>query len=66
MWSAGAHEAKRVCLGVKHTFKNGGKCKGWNLITPKCTPTLGVIFVKKLQMFRALVGKAKKHQIEPL
>jgi len=28
-------------MGVKHTFTNGEQCKGWSLMTPKCTPTLG-------------------------
>jgi len=31
---------QEVCLGVKHTFTNGGKCKGWILMTPKCIFTL--------------------------
>jgi len=35
---ARAHEAKRMCLGVKLTFTNGGECKGWS-------PTLGIAFV---------------------
>jgi hypothetical protein len=65
MWSARANEAKRVCLGVKHTLTNGGECKGWSPMTPKCIPTLGVAFVQELQMFKALVGKANKHQIGP-
>jgi hypothetical protein len=30
-----------VHLGVKHTFTNGGECKGWSLMTPKCTPHFG-------------------------
>ncbi len=33
---------------------------------PKCTPTLGIVLVWELQMFKALVGKEKKHQIGPL
>jgi hypothetical protein len=53
-------------LGVKHTLKNGGKCKGWNPMIPKCAPTLGVAFVQELRMFRTLVGKINKHQIGPL
>jgi hypothetical protein len=28
--------------GVKHTLKNGGKCKGWSPMIPKCTPILGL------------------------
>jgi len=47
----------RVCLGVKHTFTNGRKCKEWSLMTPKCTPTLGVPLVWELRMLKALVGK---------
>jgi hypothetical protein len=27
----------KVCLGVKHTFTNGGKCKGWSSMILKCT-----------------------------
>jgi len=44
---------------------NGGECKGWSLMTLKCTPTLGVAFVWELQMFKTLVGKEKRHQIGP-
>jgi len=33
---------------------------------PKCIPTLGVALMWELQMFRTLVGKAKKHHIGPL
>jgi hypothetical protein len=58
-------EAKRMCLAMKHTFTNGGKCKRWNPMTPKCTPTLTFTFMWEFQMFRALVGKANKHQIGP-
>ncbi len=50
----------RVYLGVKHTFTNGGKCKGWSPMTPKCTPTLGVALVRELWMFKTLIGEAKK------
>jgi hypothetical protein len=32
-------------------------------MTPKCTPTLGIALLRKLQMFKALVEKAQKHQI---
>jgi hypothetical protein len=46
MWNARAHEAKRLCLGVKRTLKNGGECKGWSPMIPKCTsPILGVTFI---------------------
>ncbi len=38
----GMQRPKRMWLGVKHTLTNGGECKGWNLITPKCIPILGV------------------------
>jgi hypothetical protein len=58
MWNARAHEAKRVCLSVKHIFTNGGDCKGWSPMTPKCTPTLGIAFLWELWMFKTLVGKA--------
>ncbi len=50
-----------MCLGVRHTVTNGEKCKGWNWMTPKCTPILGVALVRELWMFRALVEKANKH-----
>ncbi len=63
MWNAWAHEAKKMCLGVKHTLTNGGECKGWSPMTPKCTSTLGVAFVRELQMFKALIGKVKKYQL---
>jgi hypothetical protein len=66
MWNAKAHETKKMCLGVKQIFTNGGKCKVWSPMTSKCTPTLGVTFVRELQMFKALVGKVKQHQIGPL
>jgi len=65
MWSVRAHEAKKMCLSVKHTLTNGGECKGWSLMIPKCTPILGITLVQELQMFRALVEKANKHQIGP-
>ncbi len=54
-------------MGLKHIFINGGECKGWSPMTPKCTsPTLGAVFMQKSRMFEALVGKANKHQIGPL
>jgi hypothetical protein len=59
------HEAKRMNLGVKHTLTNGGECKGWSLMIPKCTLTLGITLMQELQMFKTLVGKANKHQIGP-
>jgi hypothetical protein len=65
MWSARAHEAKGVCVVVKHIFTTREECKGWSPMTPKCTPNLGVAFVWELQMFKALIGNANKHQIEP-
>jgi len=34
-------------------------------MTPKCTSILGVAFMRELQMFKTLVGKAKKHKIGP-
>jgi hypothetical protein len=55
----------KVCLRVKHTFTNGGECKGWSLMTPKCTLTLGIALMRELQMFIALVKKEKEHQIGP-
>jgi hypothetical protein len=66
MWSARAHEAKRMWLGVKHIFTNGEDCKELSLITPKCIPIMGVAFMHELQMFRTLDGKTNKHQIQPL
>jgi hypothetical protein len=47
VWSGRAHEAKRVCLGVKQTITNGEECKGWSPMTPKCIPSLVVTFVQK-------------------
>jgi hypothetical protein len=32
---------------------------------PKSIPTLGVTFVRELQMFKTLIEKQKKHQIGP-
>jgi hypothetical protein len=52
-------------LGVKHTFTNGGKCKGWSVMTLKCIPTLGVAFVQDFQMFKASFKKAKKPKLGP-
>ncbi len=49
----------KVCLGVKHIFRNRKKCKGWSPMTP----TLEIAFVWELRMFRALVGKEIKHQL---
>ncbi len=65
MWNARAHEAKRICLGVKQTFTNGGECKGWSPMTSKCTPTVGVALVRESRMFIVLVGKAKKIKLGP-
>ncbi len=47
MWSARAHEAKRVCLGVKHIITNGEKCKGWSPMTLKYIPSLGITFMQE-------------------
>jgi hypothetical protein len=55
----------RVCLNGKHTLTNGGECKGWSPMTPKCTTILGAL-MQELQMFGTLVGKANKHQIGAL
>jgi hypothetical protein len=52
-------------LGVKHTLTNGGECKRWSPMTPKCIPTLGITFMGKSQMFKTLVEKANRHQIGP-
>ncbi len=45
-----------MCLGVKHTFINGGDCKGWSLMTPNCipncTPTLGVAFMQSCKCLK--------------
>jgi hypothetical protein len=46
-------------MRLRACFTNGGECKGWNPMTPKCTPILGVTFVGKLWMFKALVGREK-------
>jgi len=42
MWNARAHEAKKMCLGmkVKHTFTSGGEWKKLNPMTFKCIPGL--------------------------
>jgi hypothetical protein len=37
----------KTCLGVKHTLENG-ECRGWNPMTPKCIPTLGIMNVQNL------------------
>jgi hypothetical protein len=66
MYSAKAHEVKKVCLGVKHILTKGEKREKWNSMVPKCTPTLGVTLVQVSQMFRVLIEKTNKHQIELL
>jgi len=38
----------KVCLGVKHILTNGGECKGWSPMTPKCTLILGITFMLEL------------------
>jgi len=53
----------RVCVSVKHILTNGGECKGWSPMIPKCTLVLGVALVWELQMFKALVKKAKKTRL---
>jgi len=55
----------RMCLSVKHILTNGRECKGWNPMTPNCTPTLGIAFVRELQMFRTLIGNAKNTKLGP-
>jgi len=65
MWSARTHEAKKMCLKVKHTFTSGGKCKRLNPMTSKCTPIFRVTFVGDFRIFKALVERANKHQIGP-
>jgi hypothetical protein len=64
MWSARAHEAKKVNSSVKHSHKLR-KNKRWSLMTLKCTPTLEIELVQDPGMFRALVRKDKKCQIRP-
>jgi hypothetical protein len=32
---------------------------------PKCLPILGITLMREFQMFKALVEKENKHQIEP-
>jgi hypothetical protein len=55
-----------MCLGVKHTFTNGGKCKRWSPMIPKCNShTLGITLMQEYWMFRTLVAKQKKNQIGP-
>jgi hypothetical protein len=41
MWNARAHEAKKMCLGVKvkHIFTSGGDCKRLSPMTFKCIPS---------------------------
>jgi len=64
MWSARAHEAKKVNSIVKHSHKLR-KNKRWSLMTPKCTPILEIELVQDPGMFRALVKKETKCQIRP-
>jgi hypothetical protein len=54
VWNARAHEAKKICLGVKHPLTSGG-----------VSLSLGVGFVREFQIFKTLVEKAKEHQFEP-
>jgi hypothetical protein len=48
-----------------HFFTNGGECKGWSPMNPKCTPILRITLMGESQMFKTLVGKVNKHQIGP-
>jgi hypothetical protein len=66
MWSASAHEAKRMCLKMKHILTSGGKCKKLNPMTPISTSTLGVTLMQESQMFKALIEKVNKHQMGSL
>jgi hypothetical protein len=52
----------KMCLGVKH-FHEWGRIKEMEPNDSKCIPTLGNALVRELRMFKALIGKAKKHQI---
>ncbi len=66
MWSARPHETKIVCLKVKHILTSEGECKKLSPMIPKCTPTLGITFVWKSQIFIALVERVNKHQFGAL
>jgi hypothetical protein len=46
-------------------FHKWRRMQGWSPMTPKCIVTLKVALVQKSQMFKALIGKAKKHKIRP-
>jgi hypothetical protein len=50
---------------MKHTFTSGGKCKRLSPMTSKCTPIFKVAFMGDSQIFKTLVERANKHQIEP-
>jgi hypothetical protein len=52
-----------MCSSVKHNFTSGGECKRLSLMTPKCTPTLGITFMQESQMFKALVERENKRQM---
>jgi hypothetical protein len=65
MWSARAHEAKRVCSKVKHILTSEGKCKKLNPMTFKCTLILKVAFMQESKIFKALVEKVNKCKIGP-
>jgi hypothetical protein len=59
MWSAWAHEVKRMCLDVKHTFTNEGECKGWSPMIPSAFP-LGSYIRAKVTNVLSLGWKNKQ------
>jgi len=60
------HLKPRKCVWEWNTLSQvGEECKRLNLMAPKCTPTLKVVFLREPRIFKALVKKANKHQIKP-
>jgi hypothetical protein len=51
-------------FGCETHFHKWGKVQEMEPMTPKCTPILGIAFVWEFQMFKTLVEKENKHQIE--
>jgi hypothetical protein len=46
-------------------FHKWGRVQEMEPMIPKCLPILGITLMREFQMFKALVEKENKHQIEP-
>ncbi len=50
---------------MKHTFTNGGKCKGWNLMSPKCNPILELHSFESCECLEPWLERQKNRKLGP-